>query len=461
MNALCSIGDYWRMVENCVYTEFNADDIMDGILDDEVCHKIVRLLEYLNKFLDAKSWKSIIVLRKIQNLIGTLKGTFKKDMIRQLEDVLIKYFRFMECSRQWNKDIGHLKEGYLLYFVQLCDYLYGCDEPQLVENCGDGRWDISSIEYVELDDFVYDKHVKNSKYASSNYFANVSSVVIPKTTAVHIPIEFEDIYKWMKGDKKEKLIFDKNDKKKSLTQESSSMTKMTKKILWKFPIRESDLDFVCRAQLVTSYSKTDTYFAKGVDFNKEQLWLVKGPYVERKDIDEFIAFQTKKKAIRLPYIKSFMVKMKVDRWPERPGIGLRHKFGVDSVGYFMLSKSVIQESKLEIITHPGSKKWGATDVVNLKNFSVNVFGLNDAQMVCYLNHVGFRLKYNIGDLADRNFIVVGDVVYSVDETKTHKSICLREQLKEKKYVYVRNKYNSLRQQIHGDFLECLDDGFRD
>jgi len=462
MNVLCSIGDYRKMVKNCVYTEFTLDDIKDI---DKDKNKV--LLKCLDEFLAVKSWKSIIVLREVLKQINSLKGGAKKTMNGELAQILEKYFRFLKCSKQWEKDIGHLKEGYLLYFAQLCDYLYGCDELQLVEKCGDGTWDATNIGYVELDDFVYDRHVKKSKNTSTSYFATTSSLVMPKTTKVAIPYEFEEIYKWNKGEKKEELIFEKKETN-TKNEKNEKKQKKVKKVFWNFPERESELDFVCRAQLVTSYAKTDTYFAKGVDFNKEQLWLVKGPYFERNEIDEFIDFQAKKKTLNLPYITCFVVKMKVDRWPERPGIGLRHKFGVDDDGYFMFSKSVVKECDLKIITHPGSKKWGATDVVDLKKFSVDVFELNDEQMVCYLNNIGFRLKYNIGDMADRNFIVVGDVIYSVDENTTHSgAICLEQQLKKKKYLYVKEKFNKLKQKekekekekFHCDLVDVLEKHF--
>ena len=418
MNAISVINENkYDKIKNCKYI-----DNFDGLIT----------IEQLDIYLKNKSWKSIVVLRKLLFKLNELKRKEKNDMKKNLDSVLKTYLNndYLNYAGRWEKDIGKLKEGFLLYFVPLCDYLYGSDALQLYddETC-DGVWNEDWIGKVELDDYIYDKHVKGAKNISMEYFANVSSHVEPKSEDVTMPTAFETIYKWLKLDDKTVLL---------------NFRKMN---VWKFPKNESELDFICRAQLVTSMSKTDTYYAKGINNDLNQVWLVKGPYSDTKQIEEFIELQKIKKKDGLNSIKAFMVKMKVDRWAELPGIGLRHKFKVDDDGYFMLSKSIIKEDELNIIEHPGSKKWGPTNVVDLKKFSVNVFELNDLQMIDYLNNIGFRLKHNLGDFADRNFIVVGDKVYSVDENKTVNKVNLFNELKKNKYKYVSDKFNALKDKL--------------
>ena len=48
--------------------------------------------------------------------------------------------------------------------------------------------------------------------------------------------------------------------------------------------------------------------------------------------------------------------MIADRWPERPGLGLTHKLATNEKGYFLFSKSIIEEKNLTIIRHPNTHK---------------------------------------------------------------------------------------------------------
>jgi hypothetical protein len=433
MNTISIINKkHYTKIVNCKYI-----DNFDGLYN----------LDQLNLFLKEKSWKSIVILRQLLYNLDELKRKEKVEMAMGLNCVLKKYINndYLDYSKQWKTDIGKLKEGYLLYFVPLCDYLYGSDELQLIEEHDefDAKWDANTIGNIELDDYVYDKHVKNAKNRSSEYFAIVSSIVEPESKNVKLPKEFEIIYKWLKMEKQDILDLNSNSGKK--------------KKIWNFPDTESKLDFICRAQLVTSMHKTDTYYVKGVDMNKEQIWLVKGPFIEKNEIKAFIKYQKLKRKMGLNYVKSYLIKMKVDRWPERPGIGMRHKFKVDDYGYFMMSKSIIKMNELVVIEHPGSKKWGPTNVIDLKKFSVNLYDLNDKQMVDYLNNIGFRLKYNIGDLADRNFIVVGDRVYSVDENKKKSGVInLLNEFKKNKYKYFCDRFELLKSEMKEECVGIIE-----
>jgi len=407
--------------------------------------KTDNFFEYLNQ----KDWRSIVVLKEILKEYNDIRPNRK--LFNDLNERLKDYFKFMDCLYDW-KYIYKLKEGYLLYFVQLCDYLYGSDDLQMVEednHTRHGMWNTSWIGMMELDDFVYDKHVKSPKYKSTSYFANVSSLVSPKAINVSIPKQFEDLYVWYKSETRPLLDF-------TIKQQSKNKRK-----IWVFPQSENKLDFIGRAQLVTSYSKTDTYYAKGVRHDINQVWLIKGPFLEKESVLEFISFQNYKKAIGIPHIKCFMNQMLVDRWPERPGIGLRHKFKVDEKGYFLMCKSVISEKDLSITIHPGSKKWDSTPVVDAKKFSVSIIALTDTQMVHYMNAIGFRLKHNIGDLSDRNFIVVGDTVVSVDEAHTKQPCSLLRAFKLTKYNIFKERFELLKELLIPDMRKYIEQQLND
>lgn len=425
MNAICQLTTEDRgKIKYCQYTE------------TVYCGDPILLQELLIKYLDEKSWKSIVVLKEYLNIIDLNKRQSKSKLQNELNKILNNYFTFMECCNKWKKNVGHLRDAYLLYFVQLCHYLYGGDELQLYETDVCNQWDENKIGKIQLDDFVYDKHVRLSKDDSNKYFINVSSYVEPRSQDVALPNEFITIYKWFKGDRKNVLEIERN----------KNTLKSKKLKIWKFPEKESQLDFICRAQLVTSYSKTDTYYAKGIEKDVNQLWLIKGPYIERTQLDEFLKFQKIKKERKLPFIICFSRKMIVDLWPEHPGIGVRHKLKENEEAYFIFCKSVIPESELSF-EYRSSKKWEKTKVVKLKEFSVNVFKLNNMQMVYYLKNIAFRLEYNIGDMADRNFIVSGNIVYSVDESATKSNICLKTQLGESKYSYIKEYFEKVKNKL--------------
>ena len=448
MNSICHLSkENMEKIKNCKYVK--NIELSDNF--DDICIDLV-------KYLERKHWKAIVIFRRILTMLNNMKGIEKRKNKLKMENISVNYFKFIECSKKWEKDIEKLKEGYLLYFVQLCEYLYGSDELQLIDNIEiNGKWNIDMIGKVKLDDFVYDMHVRNSKNKSTSYFANISSYVEPKATNIRLPFEFEEIYKWLKMNDGNELVFIKN--KIENMNKIENIKNIKKRNLWIFPKKENDLVFVCRAQLVTSHNKTDTYYAKGINKNIDQLWLIKGPFVQKEEIEEFIFFQKLKKKYKLPYIKCFIKQMVVDRWPERPGIGIRHKFNIYDKGYFMFSKSVIKEEDLEFEIR-NSKMWNSTQVVNLKKFSVDLFTLTDKQMISYMENIGFRIKYNIGDLACRNFIIVGENIYSVDENKTQQKINLQVQLKNKKYNLLKKKYELLKSKMNKEMCNIIDNYFQ-
>ena len=414
MNSICVLNnDDLRLIPN-----FRFKDIMT---DQEKHESLDVKIQNLDNLLKVKSWRSILYLRDIIYIISSQKSKVRKQ-IKSLDNMLDKYFKFMSNAIHWKRDIFHLKEGYILYFTQLCQYLYGSDELQLSSISDVKGWPVSWIGKVDLDDFVYDKHVSASRFKSIDYFVNVSSMVYPSAIDVKLPLEFKQLYVWIRTNRVSELRF-----KKTIT----------------FPIRESELKLISRAQLITSRVRTDTYYATYAGY----LWFIKGPFLSSDPIKNYQEIQNIKRARDLNAIDIYHVRMIVDRWPERPGIGLRHKFEIDDVGDFMVCKSLVSINDLKIITHPGSKMWKSTNVIDLKRFSVNVFSLNTAQLIDYINNLGFRLEYNLSDLSDRNFILIGDIIYSIDEEITSKPINLMNELRKRKFNYLRSKFIELTERI--------------
>lgn len=89
-------------------------------------------------------------------------------------------------------------------------------------------------------------------------------------------------------------------------------------------------------------------------------------------------------------------------------------------------------------------------------------------MIDYLNALAFRLEFNIGDFADRNFLKISDIssnngkeptrVLSVDEEIVGKPLDLKTQLKEK-YDHVKKSFEEYKDRLHPTSVIFLSKAF--
>ena len=416
MNALCNL---------------NEEDILSlqhsGYAESlEVLDSFEKYLNKLSQLLPVKNWKCILYVRKLFDLCMEDKKRFK-----QLEALLETYVSMNEC-KIWKKDILNLKEGFLLYLIPLGKYLFGCEELQLDEDCVlfKGIW--PCLAGFEMDDYVLDKHVKYKECKNKNieYFAKESSKVIPEVFI--LPKEMNNIYLWLRcGKNKDELneLFDLKLKKVKQTVELVTLSDI---------ILETDLEFVTRIQLVTSNSKTDTYYARFAG----ELMFVKGPFINDKIITDFIQFQEEKKALNMHYIKDiYCIYLYPNRWLEETPLGIRNSLDRTNKYPFMVSKSLFEISDIVTKVH-SSLKWGPTEVVDTKKcIDIDVYKLSETQYMDYLTAIAFRISKNIGDLADRNFMLKDGNIYSIDEEYTKKKIDLLASLGKQKYEFIKSKYN--------------------
>ena len=96
-------------------------------------------------------------------------------------------------------------------------------------------------------------------------------------------------------------------------------------------------------------------------------------------------------------------------------LGLRNKLDISIQHPFLVCESLIENIQTKI--HPGSKKWSPTEIADTTEIELNEKKLeNETLMLDYLNAISFRIKHNIGDWADRNFIVYKER-FDVGKTK--------------------------------------------
>jgi hypothetical protein len=82
-------------------------------------------------------------------------------------------------------------------------------------------------------------------------------------------------------------------------------------------------------------------------------------------------------------------------------------------------------------------------------------------MIDYLKVIAFRLEYKLGDFADRNFMIVNDRVLSIDEEiKKGGEISLVNDLCQKKYDFIKEKYLKLKNNLDLETIKILDKEFQ-
>ena len=422
----------------------------------------------LSEALRKKSALSVIYLQKEFE-----KGVRNAKYMKMVEGCIEQYYS-MEHGKKWKKEILKMKEGNLLYILPLCNYLYGSEELQLVEE-GELKGRLpritegEEVAMLELPEYVYDKHVgknRSQTRSSGEYFAKESSKVMPEV--IRMPIDLKRIYQWLKCNRVGSLKdycqceASSNSKQIPILHVADEPTKPilhvvdnpTKPILHvveelpilhvaeevglEFPERESEMELISRIQLVCSRNKTDTVYAR----YKGEVWFVKGPYEGEEKVNEYVRIQEEKREMGLPYIESYMVKMYGDRWKKVP-LGIRNRLDLEKKQTYLMCRSLYEEREMEFEMHEGSKYWPETKVLNMEKIKVNVFKLGERELIDYVNSIGYRMKRNIGDMGDRNFIIKEGRVYSVDEEVNKGKVNLLTNLKKRKYAYVKSAYERL------------------
>jgi hypothetical protein len=397
-----------------------------------------KMLYEFDKALKEKDWKSIHYLRKLFN---------DSSVVKDIEKIMEKHDIDLTCSKKWKnskQSILKLTEGFLLYMLPLGFYLYGSEELQFSKDTQseEDRTSWPKRGHFDMDDFVFDKHTKCAIDRSNEYFVKETSKVSNEVFIV--PDEFKAIYEWSRCGK---IVFEI---KKDVSQLLNKTLDKT--------LNETDLDFVVRIQLTTSNQKQDTYYA---EYNKE-LYFVKGPFKDRLVVDNYIKFQGLKKERGIPHVKDvYCLMLYPNRWtPEEIPLGYRKSIDPKKQYPFLIAKSVLCREQIKTRVH-SSVKWPATTIVDdheTNGMRIDVFKLKDQMMIDYLNAIAFRLEYNIGDFADRNFLRIDSRVLSVDEEITKsKKVNLKSELKVKKYNYVMKSFETYKEVEKGDLIFCLYD----
>jgi hypothetical protein len=131
-------------------------------------------------------------------------------------------------------------------------------------------------------------------------------------------------------------------------------------------------------------------------------------------------------------------------------LGARNKVDRSSLSYFVVFDSYLKEADLKTKMH-SSTVWPPTEVVDWAqipfHFTYKERALTEQEYIDYIHAILFRYLLGISDLADRNFLMTGGRVISIDEDVEGRSMDLYATLQKNKasflHDWLQNGYANL------------------
>ncbi len=431
-----------------------------------------RSVSHLNAFSSATEdqlkdspYKDVVPLAKFdKNSMSTRLG-FAKYLFSQTDETKYRLLTrnysnkdVIDISKRWYKEIK-TKEKFCTWMMVLADMVLNPDykstkllDYKNINPEAQDSWSDLISKKIKFDDYVFDKHVKNSKDRTTTYFATTASYVEPESPLVDM--ELKRIYLIMREvpvDVANKLTSRQN--VKDSAPKNTSGVKSTDDV-----IKESEFgEFRFRIQLTTSHSKTDVYL---VTVNNKP-YIVKGPFKNSDTIDTYLELQQKKKKLGIPVIKSRKEYMIPDRWMSGLPLGIRNKLDRTKSYPFLIVKSLISFDSYTTKMHK-SKLWPDTEVLDPDKTVLHIKSLDDLnkqQSIDYLNAIAFRIRYKLSDVALRNFLVDSDHVYSIDEESMNDDFSLLTELKKTNYRKTEDMFKKYKKHVHVKLVKYLNSEF--
>ena len=341
---------------------------------------------------------------------------------------------------EWYKEhIGGMKEGFMCWLLPLLHELDvvpsgtadAGEIPPYVARNREGHT-------IEVDDYVLDKHTSKGRGKGLVEFALVGAWVEPQADFVN-PLWkqfYEDGKRYEEGVALRPILGEVPSAEPS-KEPTPVIVRKTTVISPSDEKTETDAyDFLVRTQLTTMGTKMDVYFAKT---RQGHLFIVKGPYATRAEIDVLERNTAWKRQHGLPY-NSFQVRhLLPNRWPEGVPLGARNKVDRSRPAYFLVFESYLQESDLRMMQH-SSTLWPQTEVVDWKqipfHFTYKARALTQQEYTDYIHALLFRYLLGVSDFADRNFLMKDGRVISIDEDVEGRDIDLYATLQKNKAAFL-------------------------
>ena len=341
---------------------------------------------------------------------------------------------------EWYKEhIGGMKEGFMCWLLPLLHELDvvpsgTADAGEIPPYAARNR----EGHTIEVDDYVLDKHTSKGRGKGLVEFALVGALVEPQADFVN-PLWkqfYEDGKRYEEGVALRPILGEVPSAEPS-KEPTPVIVRKTTVISPSDEKTETDAyDFLVRTQLTTMGTKMDVYFAKT---RQGHLFIVKGPYATRAEIDVLERNTAWKRQHGLPY-NSFQVRhLLPTRWPEGVPLGARNKVDRSRPAYFLVFESYLQESDLRMMQH-SSTLWPQTEVVDWKqipfHFTYKARALTQQEYTDYIHALLFRYLLGVSDFADRNFLMKDGRVISIDEDVEGRDIDLYATLQKNKAAFL-------------------------
>jgi hypothetical protein len=420
MSPHCRYYSHLRYYMKEKVCEDDKEDIQKKIKDC-IINKDVKVFCYVQKILDME--KLDVKINK-----SNRPGFLIFDIVKKLK-LKTKNQKLFDDSlaicEEWYKTLK-VKENFLCCIHPIYLYIMETNEDIFFN-----VMDTSLIKYydkvlsnktIKIDSFVYDMHTRKGR----NMGKNITDFVTEGAM-----VAYEKVF-----NKKYAEFYLK--KGTVISKESSQFT------------------LKCRAQLICSNSRPDTYFAKSEQSNV----VVKGPFLDLESAMISFKIQSIFRLFRgVNYVNS-NIRFLIPDLLETP-LGCRTKIEKGKGYYFVVTDDLFDKNTYPV-TVKSSKMWSNTEVLDYeKLFKENKeigFGkaseMSKKALFSFLLQLTIRYIFGIGDFATRNFIRIKDKVYNLDTegidigytikfSKSEKDILKRSyQENEIKYKeYIKEWYN--------------------
>ena len=448
----CSWYKYYWFTDRMVVCKYDLDEQIKNDLKNED-EDLIKLSNELVFSLKNKEDRAVHFAFRLYEIEKTEQSYFRAKDANRLIFFILKTYINIEIDpyfKVYTTELKNCAEKFLCWMIPLLMYLKG--------SINKDRIDLSlenAIQFVkehrdvkiEFDEFVYDKHTKKGKFdpirGSSEYFWLESSKVIPECPLINK--KYKDAY---------------------CHQNESDCEDVVQ------VVKETDLlEFKVRAQLLCGNGKTDTYFgvlkSDVYPFKSGELVFVKGPFKDEADVENAFFCNELKKKWGLSSIKMIKIELECDQFEKSEIVfGCRKEC---KKGWFLLCENLKDIDKTNIpIEIKNSKKYKDTNVLSTKFPIINEENIVGGIGLQYVLLLIFRYYVGIPDVANRNFLIKDDVVYSVDEDVIKKDVnfnmskAVKEKVRQVCEKYVDkivecvtrwNLYDTVYKQVEADIKE--------
>jgi hypothetical protein len=354
----------------------------------------------------------------------------------------------LKCAERWYRELGALKEAALC--VAMCvQWLLttlrtGPHAEAEVWIDADGQADVFSHvgEPLELDEYVLDMHTRAGRRAGKGraVFAAEGALVVRECARVTRP-EYKRFYELLKQRQDGAVAAMTGDLARP-ADEAQSTEIVAIGDLTTAPRESEYLRFEVRAQATCSDHRPDTYLATERATGRHVF--VKGPYRSAEEAS-VPARLCRVKRLCMPELPATWVELKLlvpDLFPDVP-LGARRHVDRARPQWFLVTDSLVPSDAPRLMH--STPVWGRVEVVDWAALALRdggrgvpiVLSLQGARMRGYVLALLFKWALGVPDVADRNFLLVADVVYSCDEEGFGRDVSYAASLKRRKCDYVK------------------------